>query len=195
MKRSYKFKSRLLKFLIGIVFLLVVGISSLDVVFAEQDISTLMDQWFDQKKSEALVSVQSSVSSEKEAQMVRLKQHLQSEMERAEKEMQLFEEEQIRISVKNLREHTEHLISTIKIDNAAEKQAAINRLHQIYNEAVLEMGSVELMDSPQEEETNMEIGSESNETSSEEQSSSTKEPAQLSEETTESEPVLGEGAE
>ncbi|WP_392454553.1 hypothetical protein ACF3OH_10480 [Chryseomicrobium aureum] len=47
MKMKSKVSSHVVKFLIGTVFLIGMGISSIHVAFAEQDISTLFHQWFD----------------------------------------------------------------------------------------------------------------------------------------------------
>lgn len=77
MKMKSKVSSRMVKFLIGTVFLIGIGISSIHVAFAEQDISTLLHQWFDQKKIEAVSTLQTTVGSEKDVQMIRLKEHLQ----------------------------------------------------------------------------------------------------------------------
>lgn len=153
MKAKHKLSTRMKKFLIGTVFLIAMGISSIHVVFAEQDITTLLNQWFDQKKLEAIGSVQTAVGNEKEAQMIRLKEHLHSEMERAELEMDTFEQEQIAASVAALRAHTDQLIASVNIDNAADKQKVINDLNAIYNAAVTQMGSVELVVVPEELDT------------------------------------------
>lgn len=153
MKMKSEVSSRVVKFLIGTIFLIGMGISSIHVAFAEQDISTLLHQWFDQKKIEAVSTLQTTVGSEKDTQMIRLKEHLQSEMARAERELAEDEQQQITSSVAALRAHTDQLIASVKIDNTSEKQKVINELNAIYNETVTKMGSVELVVIPEEPDT------------------------------------------
>ncbi|MFC4355241.1 hypothetical protein ACFO0S_09305 [Chryseomicrobium palamuruense] len=143
-----KLKTKLSKFLIGTVFLIAICISSIQVAFAEQDISTLISQWFDQQKTSAVASMESSIESEKEQQVIRLKAHLQSEMERAQGELSAFEQQQIDETVEALRQHTSQLMASVSYSNEAEKQAIINELNFIFNSAILAMGSVNLVEIP-----------------------------------------------
>lgn len=140
------------KLLLGTVFLIGMGVSSLTVVFAEQDLSTLMNQWFNQKKIEAVDSIETTVGDEKDKQMLRLKEQLRIEMQRADEELVSYTNAQIEQSVAKLRSHTDQLIASISIEHTAEKQAAINHLNEIYNAAVLEMGGVDLVEIPPVEE-------------------------------------------
>ena len=143
-----KLKTKLAKFLFGTVFLIALCISSIQVVFAEQDISMLIGQWFDQQKTSAVASMESAIGSEKDQQMIRLKAHLQSEMERAQGELSAFEQQQISETVEALREHTSQLIASVSYSNEAEEQAIIDELNFIFNSAILAMGSVELVEIP-----------------------------------------------
>lgn len=143
-----KLKTKLTKFLIGTVFLIALCISSIQVVFAEQDISMLIGQWFDQQKTSAVASMESAIGSEKDQQMIRLKAHLQSEMERAQGELSEFEQQQISETVEALRQHTSQLMASVSYSNEAEKQAIIDELNFIFNSAILAMGSVELVEIP-----------------------------------------------
>lgn len=143
-----KLKTKLTKFLIGTVFLIALCISSIQVVFAEGDISMLIGQWFDQQKTSAVASMESAIGSERDQQMIRLKAHLQSEMERAQGELSAFEEQQIAASVQALRDHTDQLIGSVSYSNEADQQAVINELNAIYNAAITSMGSVQLVEIP-----------------------------------------------
>lgn len=143
-----KLKTKLAKLLIGTVFLIALCISSIQVAFAEQDIAALIGQWFDQQKTSVVASMESAIGSEKDQQMIRLKAHLQSEMERAQGELSEFEQQQISETVEALRQHTSQLIASVSYSNEAEEQAIIDELNFIFNSAILAMGSVELVEIP-----------------------------------------------
>jgi hypothetical protein len=144
--RIEKFKknktSKRAKFLVGTLFLSIGVCSSISVAFANQDIESLLVNWFAKQKTESVETIEKSIMSEKEVQMQRLKEELQIEIRDAKQQLDQFTEEEKEKRIIALKTHTDDLIKNIKIDDSAEREAVINELNKIENDAIDKMNEV-----------------------------------------------------
>lgn len=141
------------KLLIGTVLLIGIIGSSVSIVFAEQDIESLLVNWFDKNKEEALVELEESVQKEQEEQTKRLKEELQSEVEAAEEELKQYTEEKKEKISNELKQHTDDLIHSINISNEDKEKEIEAKFYKIFEEAKEQMNSIDL-DKYEENKTN-----------------------------------------
>ncbi|QQZ09785.1 hypothetical protein [Heyndrickxia vini] len=131
-----------LKLLIGVLFLSLMIGSSISVAFADQDIPTLLTNWFNKKGSESITSIEQAIMSEKETQKERLKEELQVELRRSQQALTDYALQERKDRISEIRAYTDQLISTIHIDNQQEKEAISEKLKTIMNGAIQEMNGV-----------------------------------------------------
>lgn len=124
------------KFLIGTLFLIIGIGSSFNVAFADQDIETMLINWFNKQKNNSIELIEAAIMSEKETQMQRLKKELQVEIKSAEQQLNYFTEEEKEKRVNALRVHTDELIKNLEISNSEEEAKVINALNKITDKAV-----------------------------------------------------------
>lgn len=112
------------------------------VAFADQDIEGLLSNWFAKQQTKSIETIENAIMSEKEIQMQRLKEELQIEMNDAKKQMDQFTEMEKKRRIHDLKAHTNELIKNIKVDNSKEKEAVINELNKIVNDAIDKMDAI-----------------------------------------------------
>ena len=130
------------KFLIGTL-LLSIGIgSSINVAFADQDIEAMLLNWFDKQKNQSIEKIESAIMSEKELQMQRLKEELQIEIAKAEKELNQFTDKEKKARQQELKKYTNQLIKDFDVDDKAEKERINAELNAIVEKARSEMDNI-----------------------------------------------------
>ena len=109
---------------------------TINIAFANEDINAMLTNWFNEKRTTAIVDIKAAISSEKDTQKIRLKEELEKEIGTAEGELSQFTADEKEQRIQNLREYTEKLIGEIDIDNGAAEQELVTRLNGIYEEAI-----------------------------------------------------------
>ncbi|WP_248513607.1 hypothetical protein [Sporosarcina sp. NCCP-2222] len=90
-------------------------------VWANQDIQSLLTNWFHGKKTESIQQLEHAITSEKELLMEELRVALQDEMKKAEEELARYTEEETAKRVKELQDYAAGLMANIQIDTTAKK--------------------------------------------------------------------------
>jgi len=139
------------KILIGAVLLIGMIGSSVTITFADQDIESLLTNWFDNSKGVALQELEKAVSNEQKEQTERLKEELQSEVEEAEKELNHFTKEQKEKVLKELQQYTDQLIDSIEINNEEKEREIEAELHYIFEGAKEKMNTILLEEKQQKQ--------------------------------------------
>jgi maltooligosyltrehalose synthase len=143
-----KNKQTKVKVFAGVV-LLTFGIgSSVNAVFADQDIESLLTNWFDEQKSESISQIDAAIMDEKEVLKERLREELQTEMDEAEKELHQFTENKKQEKIKALRQHASKIISEMEIDHLDEEERINTEIASIVEEAVSKINLVKDESSP-----------------------------------------------
>lgn len=116
---------------------------SFSIAFADLDIESTILSWFDRQGTKSIETIETAISSEKEIQLQRLKEALQTEMANAEQQLITFTEAEKAARVKAVQEYADQLIATMNIDNAEEKQQVASQLDAILTAAKNEMNAVQ----------------------------------------------------
>lgn len=132
------------KILIGTVLLIALIGSSVSVVFADQDIESLLSNWFHENQVEAVDELEKSVKKEKDVQTKRLKEELQSEVEKAEEELVQFTEHQKDKVSSELKKHVDNLINSSNINDAEKREDIEASLNKILTEAKEKMNAIDI---------------------------------------------------
>ena len=111
---------------------------------ADQDISSLLTNWFNGKQTESIQEIDKAITAEKEILKVELKEALKAEMQGAEAELDNFTETEKNDRIASLNKYAEELISKINIDNSAEKENVTKELNAIIAEAIKKMDAVKI---------------------------------------------------
>ncbi|MFC5604787.1 hypothetical protein [Sporosarcina koreensis] len=159
-----KRRSRLPKcrFLIGAVLLIGIIGSSVSVTFANQDIQSLLMNWFDAQRGYALAEIKEAMDMEQEIQAGRLKEELHSEIQMANERLQAFTMEEKEKRTSELRRYADGLIDGFVSDNSENEnsvraelesifQAAVNEMNHVVNEANIGQTPIEEPESPEVE--------------------------------------------
>lgn len=120
----------------------IIIVSSLNSVFAEKDISGLLTEWFQTKKSESIEDVERAIIEEQKVQTERLKAKLQEEIEEANTRLQEFTEDEKNKRVEAIRNYADELLESIdtrETELMADIDEAIN---EIINHAMDEIDEV-----------------------------------------------------
>lgn len=134
-RKRYKFP------LIVMITTIIIG-SSLNIVFAEKDISGLLTEWFQTKKSESIEDVERAIIEEQKVQTERLKAKLQEEIEEANTRLQEFTEDEKSKRIEAIRNYADELLESIdtrETELMADIDEAIN---EIINHAMDEIDEV-----------------------------------------------------
>lgn len=124
------------KILIGILFLLIVFAGSINIAFADEDISAILSNWFNQKGSEAIAEVDESIDIEKDEQTKRLEKELRKVMEEASGLLKDFTEKEKEIRIEKLRTYTDELIVNFEIDDSDERDEVVAEIEQVVQDAI-----------------------------------------------------------
>ncbi len=145
-KEKYKKIAKKKRFLIGLGALLfcltlVGGVRS---AAAGSDISSLLINWFSNKKSDSIQQIEVAISNEKDLLLTDLKKALQVEIESANQELAAYTQLEISARVANLQAYAEELKSGMKFDNSDQEAAIQANLDAIVTNAIALMNSQEV---------------------------------------------------
>ena len=105
--------------------------SGVTTVNADQDISSLLTNWFNGKQTESIQEIDNAITAEKELLKVELKEALKAEMQSAEHELDTFTVDEKNARIASLNKYAEELIAKINIDNTKEKEKVTDELNKI----------------------------------------------------------------
>lgn len=111
---------------------------------ADQDISTLLTNWFNGKQSESIEEIDKAITAEKDRLKLELKEALKAEMQGAEAELDKFTEAEKNERITALNKYAEELTAKINIDNTEEKEKLTNDLNKIIEQAIKKMDGVKI---------------------------------------------------
>ncbi|MEH7439307.1 hypothetical protein V7182_17680 [Neobacillus drentensis] len=144
-KEKYKPKKHFrIKLLIGVLLLSSTIVGNIGIAFADQDIHSLLSNWFNQKGQESIRTIETAIMTEKEQQKVRLKEELQSELTNSAQLMDQFTEEEKQKRIQALQEYADQLIENMKLDNDKEKQRIVAEMDQVIQKAIKELDKIKL---------------------------------------------------
>lgn len=141
--RKKRKRSVINKFLAGTLFLIVIVGSSIQVSFADQDISALLSNWFHGKTEDSIEEIDKAISIEQQKQTERLKEELRLEIDTAKKQLQEFTEAEKSNRIDALKQYADGLISNSQMNNEDSKQTVTEELDRIFQEAKTKMSEVE----------------------------------------------------
>lgn len=149
-KEKYKKKnlSKRLKLLIGTLFLGIVIGSSLNIAFANQDIQSMLTNWFDNQKTNSIELIESAVTTEKEKQLQRVKKQVEKEVSNAERELKQFTNKEKKQRVKTIKKYANELIKGMETDTSEDQTEITNELDSIVEKAINQMNNVKSTATP-----------------------------------------------
>lgn len=142
-KYRKKKTSRPIRFLIASLILCFGVGGSFSIAFADLDIDSTILSWFDRQGTKSIETIETAISSEKEIQLQRLREALQTEMDNAEQQLNTFTEAEKSARVKALQDYADQLIANLQVDNTEEKQQIASQLEAILTAAKNEMNSLQ----------------------------------------------------
>ncbi|WP_337017651.1 hypothetical protein [Oceanobacillus massiliensis] len=135
-----------LKIMIGSILSFIVISGSIGVAFADQDLESVLLNWFNKKEASAISEIDLAVEKEKAAQMKRLKSAMQEEIKKSEIELDNFKETEKQKITASLKQYADQLINGMEIDNTEEKSELKSQLESILSEAETKMQQVYIPD-------------------------------------------------
>jgi hypothetical protein len=141
--RKQKKRRRLIQVFGALIISVSIG-SGVTTVNADQDISSLLTNWFNGKQSESIQEIDTAITTEKEVLKLELKAALKAEMQGAEHELDTFTDAEKNARIASLNKYAEELIAKINIDNSAEKEKVTNELNAIIEKAIKKMDAVKI---------------------------------------------------
>lgn len=121
-KKKLPFKKETI--IIGALFLILGLGSGVKTALADQDIQSLLTNWFNNKKIESVQEIESSVDLERDRLMQDLEVEVQMQMQAAENQLISFTDTQKQTRIAALQEYANNIKAGITIDNS-EQQAAV----------------------------------------------------------------------
>ncbi|SET08820.1 hypothetical protein SAMN05216389_105119 [Oceanobacillus limi] len=135
-------KSRLSKAVfISILVCIIIG-GSFNVVVAKQDIQSLLNNWFNQQKTESITEIEQAITDEQGKQTERLRKEIQFEIERVRNEINEFTMKEKEKRVLALQSYADKLIANFEPSEPGDKKAIESQLDQIMLEAQRKMDHV-----------------------------------------------------
>ncbi len=143
-KDTYKKKNHFsLKLLIGVLLLSGTIISNIGVAFADQDINSLLTNWFTKKGQESIRSIESAIATEEVQQKIRLKEELQSELANSAQLLEQYTEEEKQKRIFALKQYADKLIEDMKLENnQAEKRRIAAEMDKEIQKAIKELEKI-----------------------------------------------------
>lgn len=127
--------------IIGIGIVLIIMVSSVKVVFANEDIAYMLKIWFHDKQSASIEEIERTISLEKEKQTDRLKSEIHEAIQSAESQYESFLEEEKTKRKQELIEYADQLISNYDVSVEAD-QVLIDKLNCLITKTEIEMDIV-----------------------------------------------------
>jgi PIN domain nuclease of toxin-antitoxin system len=130
------------KIIIGILFVMMVAGGSVTIAFADQNIAGMLTEWFDRQTEASMEEIEDAIAIEQEKQTEKLQAELRLAIEAAEQEMDAFVEAEKISRVEEIREYANQLMEEIEVDESDIKEAKLEELDQILEEAKAAMDQV-----------------------------------------------------
>ncbi|ETI70125.1 hypothetical protein [Neobacillus vireti] len=145
-KDMYKKKNHFrLKLLIGVLLLSGTIVGNIGVAFADQDINSLLTNWFTKKGQESISAIENAIATEKEQQKIRLKEELQSELKNSAQLLEKYTKEEKQKRILALQQYADKLIEDMKLENnQAEKQRIAADMDKEIQKAIKELEKIRL---------------------------------------------------
>lgn len=146
MTREDKYKKKnhfSLKLLIGVLLVSLTIVGNIGVAFADQDINSLLTNWFNKKGQESISTIENAIATEKEQQKIRLKEELQSELKNSAQLLEQYTEEERQKRILDLQQYADKLIEDMKLENnQAEKQRIAADMDKEIQKAIKELKKI-----------------------------------------------------
>jgi hypothetical protein len=127
--------------ILGIFSVLIIVFSSIRVTFADQDIASMLLNWLDNKSTQSLNEIESSISLKQEEQTIRLKSEIQHAIQAADQQYQDFIENEKIKRVQRIEEYADQLIESYSVTVDSGKDMT-QKLECIATNAEIEMDIV-----------------------------------------------------
>ncbi|WP_042462232.1 hypothetical protein [Neobacillus dielmonensis] len=114
-----------LKLLIGVLLLSAVMVGHIGVAFADQDINSLLTNWFNKKGQDSVSSIEKAIAAEEEQQKLRLKEELQTELADSAQLLDQYTQEEKQRRILELQQYADKLIEDMKLENNQAEKARI----------------------------------------------------------------------
>ena len=109
-----KLKKQIQLFVMTVFMLLLIG-GGIHVVFADEEIRSLLFDWFERKEDESIEAIETTILKEQEKQMNRIKNELQKTIAEAEERIDIFTENEKKRSILQLEQNSNDKLKKIKI--------------------------------------------------------------------------------
>lgn len=136
-----KLKKQIQLFVMTVFMLLLIG-GGIHVVFADEEIRSLLFDWFERKEDESIEAIETTILKEQEKQMNRIKNELQKTIAEAEERIDIFTENEKKRRILQLEQHANDILKTIKIEDAAIEAEVNEQLMEIIERAISEMDAI-----------------------------------------------------
>ncbi|GEN29934.1 hypothetical protein HNQ35_000365 [Cerasibacillus quisquiliarum] len=136
-----KLKKQIQLFVMTVFMLLLIG-GGIHVVFADEEIRSLLFDWFERKEDESIEAIETTILKEQEKQMNRIKNELQKTIAEAEERIDIFTENEKKRRIIQLEQHANDILKTIKIEDAAIEAEVNEQLMEIIERAISEMDAI-----------------------------------------------------
>lgn len=136
-----KLKKHIQLFVMTVFTLVLIG-GGIHVVFADEEIRSLLFDWFERKEDESIEAIETTITKEQEKQMNRIKNELQKTIAEVEERIDMFTENEKKRRILQLEQHANDILKTIKIDDTAMEKEVNEQLLEIVERAISEMDAI-----------------------------------------------------
>lgn len=146
MGRNHRSKGKKqIKLVAGMLFVVLMVGSSFSIVFANEDMESMLTSWFAHKKADSIASIENAVAAEQEKQTARLKEEMRVKIEEADKQIQATTQSEIEKRVNELQSYTDELIQSFdpEREDVDETIAELNAIMQSAKEQMEAVGQSE----------------------------------------------------
>ncbi|MBN6885215.1 ASC-1-like (ASCH) protein [Cytobacillus horneckiae] len=146
MERNHRSKGKKqIKLVAGMLFVVLMVGSSFSIVFANEDMESMLTSWFEHKKADSIASIENAVAAEQEKQTARLKEEMRVKIAEADKQIQATTQSEIEKRVNELQSYTDELIQSFdpEREDVDETIAELNAIMQSAKEQMEAVGQSE----------------------------------------------------
>lgn len=137
-----KRKSTHKKIVISILFSIICVVSSIGVVFADNDISQMLTEWFNKKGQESFSEIDHAIDQEVKKQIEHVKKELKVIISSANEDYIAFTKEEKEKSIKEIQDYANYLINSYPVDNQKEKEKYIQHVDRIVRNAMKQLDNI-----------------------------------------------------
>ncbi|MUV37049.1 hypothetical protein JNUCC1_00855 [Lentibacillus sp. JNUCC-1] len=132
-----------LRLLVGAIVLTVFIGGSINVAFADQDLSSILLNWFDRNQTESITEIDRAITEEQAKQTERLKKELRAEIEHAKEQLNTFTAAERKKSIDELQTYADALIENIDVNYDDEKASVMAKYQSILQDAKDQMSKIQ----------------------------------------------------